>query len=116
MVENFSEDKPILSDEENYSEQHFKDTHIRNEEGRFIVKMPMKHGHLGDSKHLANTRLNQLVKQLSKDATMQHLYQDFITEYRNLDHMDTKPEMEYFLLLPEQTSRKCTNLKNQQQN
>ncbi|XP_035232634.1 uncharacterized protein LOC118204414 [Stegodyphus dumicola] len=92
----------MLSQEEEFCEQHFKDTYRRNEDGRFIVKMPMKDEQLGDSKHLANIRLNQLVKRLSKNATLQHLYQDFITEYENLDHMErvddnSKPELEYYL-------------------
>ncbi|XP_035219883.1 uncharacterized protein LOC118192962 [Stegodyphus dumicola] len=102
LVENIGEEKPILSQEEEFCEQHFKDTYRRNEDGRFIVKMPMKDEQLGDSKHLANIRLNQLVKRLSKNATLQHLYQDFITEYENLDHMErvddnSKPELEYYL-------------------
>ncbi|XP_035205550.1 uncharacterized protein LOC118180586, partial [Stegodyphus dumicola] len=102
LVENIGEEKPILSQEEEFCEQHFKDTYRRNEDGRFIVKMPMKDEQLGNSKHLANIRLNQLVKRLSKNATLQHLYQDFITEYENLDHMErvddnSKPELEYYL-------------------
>ncbi|XP_035204607.1 uncharacterized protein LOC118179546 [Stegodyphus dumicola] len=101
LVENIGEEKPMLSQEE-FCEQHFKNTYRRNEDGRFIVKLPMKDEQLGYSKHLANIRLNQLVKRLSKNATLQHLYQDFITEYENLDHMErvddnSKPELEYYL-------------------
>ncbi|XP_035204395.1 uncharacterized protein LOC118179321, partial [Stegodyphus dumicola] len=102
LVENIGEEMPILSQEEEFCEQHFKVTYRGNEDGRFIVKMPMKEEQLGNSKHLANIRLNQLVKRLSKNATLQHLYQDFITEYENLDHMErvddnSKPELEYYL-------------------
>lgn len=101
-VENISEDQVILSEEEEFCESHFKETHKRNKDGRFVVKMPMKEGSLGDSKALANVRLNQLVKRLHKNPMMQNLYKEFIAEYENLGHMqkvdnDLNCEGSYYL-------------------
>ncbi|XP_055932069.1 uncharacterized protein LOC129962347 [Argiope bruennichi] len=50
--------------------------------------MPMKEGLLGDSKALANVRLNQTVKRLHKNPMMQNLYKEFIEEYESLGHME----------------------------
>ncbi|XP_055941833.1 uncharacterized protein LOC129971881 [Argiope bruennichi] len=50
--------------------------------------MPMKKGLLGDSKALANVRLNQTVKRLHKNPMMQNLYKEFISEYESLGHME----------------------------
>ncbi|XP_055941878.1 uncharacterized protein LOC129971925 [Argiope bruennichi] len=88
LVENISEENTILSSEEEFCEAHFKETHTRNKDGRFVVKMPMKEGLLGDSKALANVRLNQTVKRLHKNPMMQNLYKEFIAEYESLGHME----------------------------
>ncbi|XP_055926956.1 uncharacterized protein LOC129958484 [Argiope bruennichi] len=88
LVENISEENTILSTEEKFRELHFKETHTRNKDGRFVVKMPMKEGLLGDSKALANVRLNQTVKRLHKNPMMQNLYKEFIAEYESLGHME----------------------------
>ncbi|XP_055943547.1 uncharacterized protein LOC129974765 [Argiope bruennichi] len=88
LVENISEENTILSSEEEFCEAHFKETHTRNKDGRFVVKMPMKEGLLGDSKALANVRLNQTVKRLHKNPMMKNLYKEFIAEYESLGHME----------------------------
>ncbi|XP_055928181.1 uncharacterized protein LOC129959387 [Argiope bruennichi] len=88
LVENISEENTILSSEEEFCEAHFKETHTRNKDGRFVVKMPMKEGLLGDSKALANVRLNQTVKRLYKNPMMQNLYKEFIAEYESLGQME----------------------------
>ncbi|XP_055950881.1 uncharacterized protein LOC129984967 [Argiope bruennichi] len=87
LVENISEENTILSSEEEFCEAHFKETHTRNKDGRFVVKMPLKEGLLGDSKALAKVRLNQTVKRLHKNPMMQNLYKEFIAEYESLGHM-----------------------------
>ncbi|XP_071039933.1 uncharacterized protein [Parasteatoda tepidariorum] len=70
-------------------ETQYKNTHYRNHEGRYIVQLPLKEdpASLGDSKAVAEMRLNQLWKKLSKDEELQSLYKSFLMEYADLQHM-----------------------------
>ncbi|GBM02733.1 hypothetical protein AVEN_40808-1 [Araneus ventricosus] len=43
---------------------------------------------LGDSRRVAEKRLEQNVRKLSKNPTIQKLFNDFLEEYKNLDHME----------------------------
>lgn len=89
QLESIDETDKILSEEELYCEIHYQRTHKRNKEGRYVVQMPTKDiKELGDSKQLAEKRLNQLLKRLSNDNEMQKLYEEFMEEYLQLDHME----------------------------
>ncbi|XP_035227382.1 uncharacterized protein LOC118199598 [Stegodyphus dumicola] len=77
--------------EREYCEQHFMATHKRNDTGRFIVRLPIKEGKrssLGESKSMAERRLNSLWNKLDKNQIMSVLYTAFMDEYFALNHME----------------------------
>lgn len=55
--------------------------------------MPMNDSQLlGDTKPLAEKSLNQLWQCLAKNSNLQHLYLEFLQEYRDLEHMELVEE------------------------
>ncbi|XP_036144957.1 uncharacterized protein LOC118646365 [Monomorium pharaonis] len=78
-----------LTPDEQRCEEHFKMTHSRDSSGRYTVRIPLKSPAdlLGDSYHAAHQCLKGLRKRLSRDASYQRLYQQFMTEYETLNHM-----------------------------
>ncbi|GFX79979.1 DUF1758 domain-containing protein [Trichonephila clavipes] len=70
-------------------ETQYQTTHYRTEEGRYVVQLPLKKDPycLGNSRFLAEVRLNQLWKKLSKHYELQTLYKSFLREYIDLNHM-----------------------------
>ena len=94
-IENISDTDSPLSNEELFCENHFKDTHYRTSEGRYCVSMPMKDvSLLGESKEVAEKRLNQIWKKLSRDSNLKSLYSEFMLEYKSLNHMELVEESE----------------------
>ncbi|XP_015916574.1 uncharacterized protein [Parasteatoda tepidariorum] len=109
----------ILSDEEAFCESHFQNNHKRTENGRYMVKMPIREEALetiGESRYLARKRLNQTVRRLNTNPEMKKLYCEFINEYENLNHMekvveDVSPSLSYYMphhgiFRPKKTSTK----------
>ncbi|GFU68674.1 uncharacterized protein TNCV_308891 [Trichonephila clavipes] len=72
-----------------FCEDHFLKTHSRDEEGRYVVKMPLKNepNCLGESRDIALKRLNALWTRLIRDPQYLKLYRYFIHEYNQLGHM-----------------------------
>ncbi|XP_062713340.1 uncharacterized protein LOC115266428 [Aedes albopictus] len=70
-------------------EEHFKSTHTRDDEGRYIVRLPFNHlqGQLGDSFNNARKRLDKLVIALARNPTKRVEYSAFLAEYLALGHM-----------------------------
>ncbi|GFV82695.1 DUF1758 domain-containing protein [Trichonephila clavipes] len=92
-VETINECQKPLSKEEEYCENHYQMTHTRNEDGPYVVKMPVKDIQgLGHSKGLAMKRLYQLWRRLSKDKQMENLYREFMQQYLDLGHMEKVEE------------------------
>ncbi|GFY63122.1 integrase catalytic domain-containing protein [Trichonephila inaurata madagascariensis] len=90
-------DKP-LSKEEEFCEMHFRNTYRRDGTGRFIVYMPVQDEELptlGNSRILAQKRLNQTIKKLDRDPHMHKLYSEFLEEYESLGHMPRIPDKCY---------------------
>ncbi|XP_030763274.1 uncharacterized protein LOC115887891 [Sitophilus oryzae] len=87
-IEDFHKNK-FLSTEESYCEQHYSKNTERNSDGRFIVKQPFKQSEdiLGDSKNTAINRFLNLERRFEKNSNLKKEYQNFITEYQNLNHM-----------------------------
>ncbi|XP_035219447.1 uncharacterized protein LOC118192560 [Stegodyphus dumicola] len=51
--------------------------------------MPMKDSELlGESRNLAEKRLNQVWERLGRDSNLQRLYSEFMQEYKDLKHME----------------------------
>ncbi|XP_062538175.1 uncharacterized protein LOC134206471 [Armigeres subalbatus] len=78
-----------LSEEEAVVEEHFKETHARNECGRYVVRLPFnnKKCQLGDSFVGAKNRYERLMISLSKNPERRMQYSEFMTEYLALGHM-----------------------------
>ncbi|KAK9687800.1 hypothetical protein QE152_g35995 [Popillia japonica] len=76
--------------EEKACEKHFIENYRRNEDGRFIVKLPLKENRqlsLGNSRDLAVKRFYALERKLCQQPTLKTQYTEFINEYVELGHM-----------------------------
>lgn len=82
-----------FSKEEDKCEAHFVSTYNRNNEGRFIVELPLKGDveELGESYHIAERRFKTLERKLGKQSNLKHQYYGFMHEYLNLGHMQEVP-------------------------
>ncbi|XP_062538370.1 uncharacterized protein LOC134206658 [Armigeres subalbatus] len=71
-------------------EEHYIKTHSREENGRYIVRLPFNEckKELGDSYEIANRRLDKLLITLAKDPLKREQYFRFMAEYRSLGHME----------------------------
>lgn len=68
QIENIDGAQDVIS-EDIYCEKHFKETHARNSQGRFIVKLPVKKNiikEMGNSKDIALKRFLSLEKRLAR--------------------------------------------------
>ncbi|XP_077265656.1 uncharacterized protein LOC143899311 [Temnothorax americanus] len=78
-----------LTPDEQRCEEHFKSTVSRNSTGRYTVRFPLKSSPdtFGDSDLTAHRCLKSLQRRLSLDDNYRRLYHQFMTEYRDLNHM-----------------------------
>ncbi|XP_061719409.1 uncharacterized protein LOC133526708 [Cydia pomonella] len=81
--------KHRMSQEEQACEKSFLDNTTHDQDGRFVVTLPLKESPdvLGDSYHMAKRRFLALEKRLARDPVLKNLYFDFIREYIDLGHM-----------------------------
>ncbi|XP_053686349.1 uncharacterized protein LOC128735892 [Sabethes cyaneus] len=89
-VEELTDRKPWSTEEED-CDNLYNDTTTRNEQGRYVVKLPKKpmfERMMGDSKSSALHRFQLLEKRLEKDESLKVAYHDFMNEYINLQHME----------------------------
>ncbi|GFV55465.1 DUF1758 domain-containing protein [Trichonephila clavipes] len=79
----------VKTSELDICEDHFKNTHSRDDQGRYTVAMPLKEDHscLVESRQTTIHRLNSLWKRLSRDKEYLSLYEKFLQEYEDLGHM-----------------------------
>ncbi|XP_058817082.1 uncharacterized protein LOC131680381 [Topomyia yanbarensis] len=76
--------------EETTCEQFFKETTVRDENGRFVVVLPKKEyviSKLGDSMATALKRFMGLERRFAANPDLKTLYSQFIHEYQTLGHM-----------------------------
>lgn len=77
-------------------EDHYKKTHSRQEDGRYIVRLPFKDAHeenLGDARQIALHRLKSMEKRFAHQPEFKKDYTDFIKQYQALNHMeDVNPQ------------------------
>lgn len=83
------EAKPPRSTEQQKVEQFFVDTYYRDNEGRYVVKIPIKPNGLplGDSRDIALRQFYQLERKLIRNPVIREKYVAFMREYQNLGHM-----------------------------
>lgn len=78
------------SPEDKESEDHFMTTHSRDENGRFVVRLPFVMNldtALGYSRDIAINQLLQIERRLSKDQELATGYREFMREFESLGHM-----------------------------
>lgn len=82
-------DTPVLTADETKCEEFFKSTTRRDAEGRYVVRLPMKHNIcLGDSRKIAESQLYRLEGRLARNPTLNLQYHKFLSEYESLHHME----------------------------
>lgn len=89
-----SPSKPSTHDDV-ISETHFQETYSRDQNGRFVVRLPFTstlQTSLGASRENAIQRLLQIERKLQKDPNLAKEYTSFMNEYESLGHMLKVPE------------------------
>lgn len=78
-----------LTKDEEECERHFRSTHSRKTDGRYVVRLPVKSDAalLGASRARALNSLNKLTKKFIINPEFRHLYREFLQEYQRLGHM-----------------------------
>ncbi|XP_074112186.1 uncharacterized protein LOC141535921 [Cotesia typhae] len=86
--------KPSLSLAEAQCEEYYVSTLSRNQEGRYVVRIPLSTeiSQLGDSRAIAYRCLKRLLKRLESDGLLKQRYIDFMHEYETLGHMVAVPK------------------------
>ncbi|GFW66731.1 DUF1758 domain-containing protein [Trichonephila clavipes] len=75
-------------DEDELCEFIFVNSHIRNADGRYILKLPFRDdSSIGDSKEGALKRFYFLERKLHSNNQLKEQYTEFMEEYQNLGHM-----------------------------
>lgn len=93
-----------LSESDDRCIKFYQSTTVREADGRYSVRLPMKpdfEEKLGKSKPMAIAQFYQLEKRFHKNNSLAKDYKLFIDEYRNLGHMipstaDANKTIEYF--------------------
>ncbi|XP_025192629.1 uncharacterized protein LOC112592689, partial [Melanaphis sacchari] len=80
--------------EENHALEHFQSTFKRNEEGRFVLQLPVKTDltNLGQSVNLATSRFLSVERKLQQDANLRIEYTKFMKDYLDMGHMQEVPK------------------------
>jgi len=89
-TEEFEAAVPYTSEEKKCAD-HFESTVSRNENGRFIVHLPLKNDaniKIGSSYEIAKHRFLALECRLQNDAKLKKDYITFMSEYETLGHME----------------------------
>lgn len=81
--------KHLRTKEEQLCEDHFVTNTVRNENGRYVVKLPIKAEsfELGNSRQMALRRLMQLEQRFERMPLLKENYVQFMREYLELGHM-----------------------------
>ncbi|XP_054285962.1 uncharacterized protein LOC129002296 [Macrosteles quadrilineatus] len=75
--------------EEQQCDKHFSETHTRNQNGQYVVRLPFKANHppLGTSYLPAQRRLYSLERKFAAQSSFRDMYVAFMDEYLSLGHM-----------------------------
>lgn len=93
-----------LTPDELRAVEHFHSTLSRNETGRYTVRLPFDSSkpELGESATAAIRRFKAMKRKFSIDPELKQHYQQFMTEYEALGHMEKIPPCEV-AVAPEQS-------------
>ncbi|XP_076398078.1 uncharacterized protein LOC143266413 [Megachile rotundata] len=95
-VEELPNRSPLSPEEEN-CERHFKDTHSRDESGRYCVRLPFKQdpsSALTSTRAMALKFLLSCERRLASNSQLAEGYRAFMGEYLDLDHMEPVMDLE----------------------
>ena len=86
----------VLTEEEKECERHFIETTTRQEDGRYVVSLPLKTDSksLGHSLPKALNRFSALERNFQQDGNLKQRYTAFIQEFMNMQHMEVITEEE----------------------
>ena len=81
--------KNFLTKQELECEAHFAETHKRDSNRRYLVKLLFIEppSHLGNSLNIVLSSLTRLENKLMQDDVLAVKYRDILKEYESLDHM-----------------------------
>ncbi|KAF8791491.1 hypothetical protein HNY73_006347 [Argiope bruennichi] len=96
QMEELPDKKFLMSDEEEFCENHFKSTYRINDQGRFVVRLPVYKdiNQLGDTKGMAISRLLAMEKKFKFDSEFEMEYKSFMREYEELGHMSPNKDFD----------------------
>ncbi|XP_070529844.1 uncharacterized protein [Cardiocondyla obscurior] len=86
--------RQFLTPAEERCENHFRATHSRAADGRYIVRLPFIAEpplSIGQSRHVAATQLSRLIRRLKIQPTLHSEYNQFLSDYETLNHMPRAP-------------------------
>ncbi|XP_058817817.1 uncharacterized protein LOC131681123 [Topomyia yanbarensis] len=88
-IEEYAVPKIHISEEEKRCEEHFSMHTVRNNSGKFTVRLPFLHppSQLGDSRQMAVRRLEHMERKLHRNPLLKQEYHAFLREYLELGHM-----------------------------
>ena len=85
---------PPHTEDEEMCERHFVETHTRDSQGRYVVRLPFKSGPplaIGETFKRASLLYAKLETRLKSKPSISSLYRDFLEEYESLGHMERVP-------------------------
>ncbi|KAL1448550.1 hypothetical protein WDU94_005484 [Cyamophila willieti] len=88
--------------EDRECEEHFVQTHYRDESGSYVVRLPFRKNQspdLGANRRLALNRLLNVKKRLEKDPKSKQLYFENLNDYIENGHMIPAPKPSDYLLV-----------------
>lgn len=103
----------VMSEEDQWCENFFRNTHQRQENGKYLVQLPLRsffdsNAILGASKQTALNRFYQLEKRFQRDADYHSRYSTVINEYLQLGQMELETASENdFTSSPNPNSYEC---------
>ncbi|XP_055634088.1 uncharacterized protein LOC129774380 [Toxorhynchites rutilus septentrionalis] len=89
-IESFDDHKAYTADEQ-FCQDHFRQTVMRDNNGRYIVRLPLREelsSKIGDSYTPALRRFLSMEKRFAVDEGLQTEYTKFMEEYEQLGHME----------------------------
>ncbi|XP_029177615.1 uncharacterized protein LOC114945521 [Nylanderia fulva] len=89
-IEEISSDSP-MSEEDQKCELHFKESHTRANDGRYIVRLPFKTDpplEIGSSYEITALLYSKLEKRLDRNYDLAKQYNEFLSEYETMSHME----------------------------
>ncbi|XP_046145643.1 uncharacterized protein LOC123988928 [Osmia bicornis bicornis] len=78
-------------------EKLFRESHVRNSDGRFVVHLPLKSEPPAagpETKRMAMGSLAHMYRRFARDPKLALAYREFMTVYENLGHMERIPASE----------------------